>query len=321
MDGAIGEDSLHALMQDHGALPDTVEALTGGGGRHILFQHPGRAIRNSAGRLGPGLDIRADGGYIVAAPSVHPSGHAYEWEASSLPGQVPLASMPEWLLALLCEPQRVHVNGVDHVEQGGRNAHLASVAGTMRRRGMSAVEIEAALLIENAEHCRPPLPDDEVRRIAASISRYEPHASTSSDSAVKVLDSDLANATRLALRHGADLRYTPERGWLVWDGCRWCVDDAGRVMTSAKVAVREIFNELAPLKDAEQKALFTWARRSQSADRLRAMLFLTQSEPGIPSKLETFDADPLLLNCTNGTVCLRAPASCVRTPAAITPAA
>jgi hypothetical protein len=60
------------------------------------------------------------------------------------------------------------------IPEGGRNIHLASLAGSMRRRGMSPAAIEAALLIENAERCDPPLPQDEVRGIAISVSRYEP---------------------------------------------------------------------------------------------------------------------------------------------------
>lgn len=102
-----GDDSLAALERLHGKLPDTVEAITGGGGRHLLFRYEppaGAVLGNSAGQLGAGLDIRAQGGQIVVAPSVHPeTGARYEWEASSRPGEVPVASAPGWLVALLTE--------------------------------------------------------------------------------------------------------------------------------------------------------------------------------------------------------------------------
>lgn len=102
-----GDDTLAALERLHGKLPDTVEAITGGGGRHLIFRYPpltGATLANSAGQLGPGLDIRAQGGQIVAAPSVHPeTGARYEWEASSRPGEVPIADPPRWLLDLLTE--------------------------------------------------------------------------------------------------------------------------------------------------------------------------------------------------------------------------
>lgn len=101
-----GDDSLSDLQDRYGPLPDTVEALTGSGGRHILFRHPGGRIGNSQGRLGPGLDTRGDGGYIVAAPSLHASGRKYEWEASSDPTTTELADLPVWLPELLAPPER-----------------------------------------------------------------------------------------------------------------------------------------------------------------------------------------------------------------------
>jgi Bifunctional DNA primase/polymerase, N-terminal/AAA domain len=111
--GAIsGSDSLADLVAMYGPLPDTPRVLTGGGGQHIYFRWPpGATIRNDAGkRLGPGLDVRAEGGQVVAPPSRHASGQRYRWEASSMPappsifgplGGVELASPPAWLVDLL----------------------------------------------------------------------------------------------------------------------------------------------------------------------------------------------------------------------------
>lgn len=96
-----GSASLEVLLSKHGDLPQTVDAITGSGGRHVLFRHPGRPIPNSTQRLGPGLDVRGDGGYIVAAPSLHRRGTTYEWHPGSAPGQREPANAPEWLLELL----------------------------------------------------------------------------------------------------------------------------------------------------------------------------------------------------------------------------
>ena len=74
-----GVESLQGLEEVHGPWPHTVEAVTGGGGRHIYFAHPGVFIHNRVG-LEPGIDLRGDGGYIVAPPSVHFSGHRYTWK-------------------------------------------------------------------------------------------------------------------------------------------------------------------------------------------------------------------------------------------------
>jgi hypothetical protein len=102
-----GDDSLRALEAQYGELPDTVESLTGGGGRHLLFRWPeGYTIQNNqSGRLGAGVDVRGLGGQIVVAPTVHPNGHAYAWEIEHDPFDgVALADAPVWLLELLTTP-------------------------------------------------------------------------------------------------------------------------------------------------------------------------------------------------------------------------
>lgn len=177
--GHGGDDALADLEREHGELPATVEALTGGGGRHVIFKHPGGDVRNSAGRLGPGLDTRGDGGYIVAPPSVHPSGRAYEWSVDGHPDDLEPAQAPAWLLDRLRAPAPERRNGAssgsgDAIPEGKRNPELASLAGTMRRRGMDADAIAAALKVTNAARCRPPLPDSEVDAVARSVSRYRP---------------------------------------------------------------------------------------------------------------------------------------------------
>jgi hypothetical protein len=101
--GHGGDESLEALLRDHGSLPPGTVARTGSGGRHFYFAHPGGVIRNDAGRrLGPGLDIRGDGGYVIAPPSSHTSGTKYRWESQDL--QLP--NPPDWLLDRLRDPLR-----------------------------------------------------------------------------------------------------------------------------------------------------------------------------------------------------------------------
>src|ERR1700722_8148619 len=76
-----GEASLQTLLLKHGPLPNTVAVRTGGGGLHLYFRHVA-GLGNSIGKIGAGLDIRAEGGYAAAPPSVHPNGTRYEF----LPG-------------------------------------------------------------------------------------------------------------------------------------------------------------------------------------------------------------------------------------------
>ena len=116
------------------------------------------------------------------------------------------------------------------------------------------------------------------------------------------VDTDMANAQRFTRLHSDNVFWTPERGWLLWDGRRWQPDEQHRVMGLAKDTARKIFAELEHAQDKAQKELFAWARRSQSKDRLQAMIVLAQSEPNIPAHITEFDTDPLLLNCANGVV-------------------
>jgi hypothetical protein len=95
-----GDEALAELVREHGDLPATVEALTGGGGRHLIFKHPGGAVRNRS-NMRPGIDVRGDGGYIVAPPSNHASGGRYRWREGHGPQEITPAEMPAWLLALV----------------------------------------------------------------------------------------------------------------------------------------------------------------------------------------------------------------------------
>lgn len=99
LDGVEAEAGLTALEAVHGALPPTVEQRTGQG-RHLCFawDGPSSAIRNSAGKIGPKIDVRGEGGYIVAPPSVHPSGRVYAWTPGRAPGELPFAAAPAWLI-------------------------------------------------------------------------------------------------------------------------------------------------------------------------------------------------------------------------------
>ncbi len=121
-------------------------------------------------------------------------------------------------------------------------------------------------------------------------------------------DTDMANAARLAALYGEEIRFTPERGWLVWDGRRWAADEkAVQVQARAKATALAIFDEVknAAKKSSNTDALYKHARHSQQKRAIEAMIWLARSEPGIPARLVEFDANPWLLNIGNGTLNLR----------------
>jgi hypothetical protein len=171
-----GAESLDDLIAQYGPLPDTAEQVTGGG-RHIIFRNPGIPVPKV---LAQGIDLKADGGYIVVAPSVHPSGNAYQWDGiAGAKALLNPAAPPAWLLEYIAATRngaRAESNsasGPEKIPKGKRNDHLASLGGTMRKRGMSREAIDAALLTENRLRCDPPLSGSEVRRVAASVASYK----------------------------------------------------------------------------------------------------------------------------------------------------
>lgn len=98
-----GEQSLRELVRQNHRLPTTVEASTGGGGRHLYFKHSDHPIKNRVNIL-PGIDLRGDEGYVVAPPSRHVSGNLYQWKAGYSPQHLKPAPMPAWLLNRLMGP-------------------------------------------------------------------------------------------------------------------------------------------------------------------------------------------------------------------------
>lgn len=183
-DGKAGVESKAMLIHKYGELPRTWTIKTGGGtqanpkeqGQHYVYRVTDDLnIRPGAGKYGyPGLDIRANDSYIVAAPSI-----------TRLPYQImdtaPVADAPSWLIALATEgcdankPAQIEATLEGQaIVYGRRNDTLTSLAGTMRRRGMTHTEIESALLTVNEQRCQPPLEESEVRRIATSVGHYIP---------------------------------------------------------------------------------------------------------------------------------------------------
>lgn len=170
-----GNDSFDDLQGRMGKLPETATVMTGSGGLHLYFKHPGGVVKNSAGSLGAGIDVRGDGGFVVGPGSIHQCGGFYDWEASSAPIDVGFAVMPQWLQKLVYEPpkqKKLPTESGGVVIEGGRNVWLISLAGAIRRKGCGYKPIMAALWYANIESCNPPLERDEVEKIARSILRY-----------------------------------------------------------------------------------------------------------------------------------------------------
>lgn len=179
IDGEEGEQSIKGLEERHAPLPPTGEIITGGGGRHLYFKLPdGCTIRNSTGKIANNVDIRSDGGYVVAPPSVHASGRAY---IKSVDSAGTIANAPPWLLALIQEPpstkQETPVFDWKKIlagtEEGQRNDSLARLAGLLFGCSLPPRIAADLCLCWNEARCKPPLPRDEALRTINSIAGHE----------------------------------------------------------------------------------------------------------------------------------------------------
>jgi hypothetical protein len=180
-----GAESLAELEKEFGPLPPTLEASTGGGGRHLFFRHPGGKVSNREG-FKPGLDIRGDGGYVVAPPSNHSSGREYEWKS---PPAVPfLLDAPVWLLSLLSAGRpntsdagrakgKKKARGIapeqvlKGVPEGQRDAALFRYAARLHHQGLTQAEAEI-LILQAAKNCTPPFPEVEAYAKVKSAWNY-----------------------------------------------------------------------------------------------------------------------------------------------------
>jgi putative DNA primase/helicase len=116
--------------------------------------------------------------------------------------------------------------------------------------------------------------------------------------------SDLGNARRLVAQHGPDLHYCYiSKKWYVWNGRFWAIDNTGEVIRRAKQTVGTIYAEAAAvMNEGEREKIASFALKSEGDQRIKGMIRLAESEPGIPIIPGMMDANSWLLNCENGTV-------------------
>jgi putative DNA primase/helicase len=178
-----GDKTLARLIKKHGELPPTLTAKTGGGGWHYFFRFDRFEAIAGKGALGEGIELQhPTNGYVVAAPSIHPSGGMY-W-LSSL--EAPIAEAPDWIVeeavprASGAKSRRrtrqkpVGKADATRIHEGSRNDELFRFASLLRGQGASETVIEKAVLALNAELASP-LEESEVLTLVRSASKYEPN--------------------------------------------------------------------------------------------------------------------------------------------------
>jgi len=334
-DGEMGLANLRAALAqlglNEGAFP---RARTGGGGLHLFFRAPAGAepLGARVNILGGKVDVRGASAYVVVPPSYHESGTFYTWALSPFDAAVEeipaplsrlLATSPAARTARTAAPTATHRprgaqkppptsdpandaaapgGNVGPISEGARNDTLTSCAGAMRRRGASADEILARLRDVNAARCRPPLADDDLQTIAASVARYDPEPAGGFNL------TDAGNAELFASRHGNVVRYDHRHDrWLVWNGHTWGGNVDGALTRLAIGCARTRYEEAGRVDDREsRKKVIAWAFKSESAGAINAALNVAQALPPVADDGSGWDPDPYLLGVENGVLDLRA---------------
>lgn len=318
------------LKENRTSDPDTVKVRTPSGGVHVYYQYPKKyKLGNSISKIGPGIDTRGEGGFVVVPPSYYGPDHPelqYAWKTDP---QTSLPDLPKWLLDLLIQANKEPQTTLEgKIPRGQRNVTLFKQAAKFRRSGMDQEEILAMLKIINNSRCEPPLASSELAKIAGSVQQYEP-----SDPMVRVIErtgddsevifsqgeyspTDVGNAHRMAELYGGEFYYVAEwKRWAAWNGKVWDTRGGWEFTDAIQKMVETIELEAAFCPDEDRKKrLYGWASTCQNSSRITAcenmapgmidtFLIKLNSQEGL--KFDDTEDTKYLFNCLNGTVNLR----------------
>jgi P4 family phage/plasmid primase-like protien len=275
-------------------LPLTPMVKTGRGGGHFYFKH--KEAKNSAGRIGEGIDLRGGlngkDGYVVAPPSIHPdTGVAYEWVV--LPSEVEVAELPDFLLQIIRDASK---KAPLDFGPGKRNSSLTSLAGTLHRAGVPAESMKAALLAVG--NVREGLEEAEVDHMIEQSLNWELPLPP---------QTEIGQAELIASLYSDKIAYDKNREtWLMWGKHQWhtAKDVYPYVKDGARYLSQRIQMTADKIADEEErgkylKANMGWIRALESSRGIDAVTKVLKSEVGKDYEL---DAQPFLLGVPNGVV-------------------
>ena len=356
----IDEDLYEGADLSSWMLPPTLTALSARGGQHRFFHSTERITSVPQGKLGQGICIKAEGGYVVAAPSRFQGG-VYRW----LDPHQPVVELPERIAAVIRRGGRPALSPPRHERVvASEDANARWLAWAMAKTGAGqgdavglllaqqlliearngvVVDVEGTLLAyarqatidtsdpfstrDVSRWIRSAQDSDIVRRAEPARSQAstpvakspkknhrsfteapmpEPTAATPAPMPEHAHRTDMGNAWRFVAQFGEQVRYVGKWGhWMTWDGRCWQHDWNGEAYRRAKETVRSIYHEAADADDDDRRELIKWAMRSESRERLVALLAVAQSESEVAFMPDAFDTHPWLLSVQNGTLDLR----------------
>jgi putative DNA primase/helicase len=300
---AGGMESLQALEAEFEKL-DTLVINTPSGGLHYYFSFP-KEVEAISCMVGfrKGIDIRADGGYVIA-PGSSIDGKLYEFEDIDKE----IAELPLWLLDLLTNKETNNsffdvVETVQGVNKGSRNVSLFKLSSSLVGRGFDYEDAKEQVLSVNS-NCKPPLTRTEVLRcLDSAYSRYQPNNTELTEQHL----TELGSAKEMINCYGENIRYVSQFGkWLLWDSHRWCFDETGNVSRLAKANALAQYDKVAQIDDFNKRQQMSrYATKSESRQAIESTIHLAKTEAGIPLRVESLDTNSYLLGVANGVINLR----------------
>lgn len=295
IDDVVGEAAASELD-----LPQTVEARSPNG-RHLYYVTDDPCPRGGV-KLRPGLDIRAEGNYIIAPPTHRTNGASYEWIRS--PDDHELAPVPAQILELIHEDSTADRPNLQEVlsgvAEGARDVSGASIAGSLIAQGYGR-DMTLALLKQWNSHNEPPLAKRQLEKIVDGVLKQETKH-------VRLCRfTDRGNAEFLANLFHDDLLYCwPWEQWFYWDGASWVRDKSGRIYRYAMEAGQRFRSTITAIEDPTVRdAAQKHARKMESARSIEAMIRLARSDMRVVVMPDEFDTDPWILPVMNGVVDLQ----------------
>jgi P4 family phage/plasmid primase-like protien len=330
-----GYDSFHSLQDARGPMPETLRSATGGGGRHLFYATPPGYVIPSR-KPWPGIEFKADGGYVILPESNHVSGMRYHWLNWEVQGITPLPPDIAKIMMNGAASNGVAGSGtvggdlaetveiLNGLPQGERDDGLFRWACRLRRQvGDGGRRIVELAVLDVASKCSPPFPPDvAMRKVEQAWQQdhddsfvdwqmgdsWEPGEPTQ-DHPIHPL-TDLGNAYRFYDAFGNDVLFVQGWGWLAWTQLGWQKDSqgvapglthqlSGLILTDAK----KIEQQGADIKTITMHT--NWARRSQSAATMNNALHVAMDIPQMRRSVEQFDSIDHEICCLNGIVDLR----------------